>query len=604
VTSFALRGSLFPGKTAAFLLITVCVSVGHAFAQSAMTCHVMETQDQIAPEKLPPPQKLTGIGNSHIHITARPEAQMWFDQGLNLLHDFWDYESARAFEQSIRIDPQCAMCYWGMYRAEKFYHRNNMYYANQMLTKAESLKGRASKAERLYIEAGVASKAGEKSEKKDNSEAVKVYRKLVKHSPHDLQARIFLAETLTDGYDDSGQPHPGLKEALEILQGVLKESPNDSAANHYWIHAVEASPHPEQALHSAEILASLAPTSGHMVHMPGHVFYRTGDYAHAKQSFAASTTADEQYMRAQHVEVDDDWNYVHNLMYAIANLLEAGEFKNATALSGKLKGARGQLENTLYIHSPRDAISRLDPGLPVALRTADWTTALVLLKSADPTLPNLKILASQLTQFAIGMQAIDRRDMSVAEGASEQFDAELWRMSNRVKDETNAKAKEKKTAENAPPKLTLMPDAMPDPLVSNLSVMSLELRAGLLVATKRSDDAKKLYAQAAQEEKAYGYHEPPAYIRPVGEAEAAAFMAASDFTDAKAAYKDALVDRPRSGFPLYGIAMASEQAADVAAASVEYKDFLSAWKSADSELPQVAHARDYLASHGGIAAGN
>ena len=574
-----------------------------------MSCHVTETRDKIVPEKLPAPQKLTGIGNAHIRITGTPEAQMWFDQGLNLLHDFWDYESARAFEQSIRVDPQCAICYWGVYQAEKFYHRRAMYYANQMLGKAASLKGHASKAERLYIEASVAAEAaeksaGEKSEKKDKSEEVAIYRKLVKRSPKDMLARIYLANTLFDGYDDSGEPRAGSKEGLAVLQGVLKEDPNNSAANHYWIHLVEASPHPEQALHSADILGSLAPTSGHMVHMPGHIFYRTGDYARAKESFAASTTADEQYMQAQHVAVDDDWNYVHNLMYAIANLLEAGQFKDATVLSGKLKGARGELENTLYIQSSRDAISRLDPGLPVALRAADWTTTLALLKPTDPMLPNLKFLARQLTQFAAGMQALEQHDLAGAEAASKEFDAELWRTSNRVKDEADSKAKEKKVEDKTPPKLQIMPDALPEPLVKNLSVMSLELRAGLLLAKKLNDDAKKLYAQAAQEEKALGYHEPPAYIRPVGETEAAAFMAASDWSNAQAAYKEALVERPRSGFPLFGIAMASERASDVAAATAAYADFLAAWKSADPDLPQIAHARAYVAAHTSVTPGN
>ncbi len=580
-------------------------------AQTAMACHPMDTRDAVAPEKLPPPQKLTGIGNAHIRITATPEAQMWFDQGLNLLHDFWDYESLRAFEQSVRVDPQCAMCYWGIYHAETFAHSNAKYYANQALTKAISLKGRASKAERLYIEASTAEaveKSEEREKSKQESQAVRIYRKLIKSNPKDLQAKIFLAESLADGYDDNGQPRAGQKEALAILQTVLKEDPNNSAANHYWIHAVEASPHPEQALHSAEILGSLAPTSGHMVHMPGHIFYRTGDYAHAKQSFAASMKADEQYMQTQHVQVDDDWNYVHNLMYSIANLLEAGEFKEATELSAKLKEARGELENTLYPWSPRDAMSRLDPRLPVALRAANWTTVLALLKSSNPpaALPNLQFLARELTQFAIGMQALEQHDMSRAEEASAQFDAELWRISNRLKDEADSKAKEdkdKKTAAATPPKLQVMPDALPEPLVHNLSVMSLELRAGLLMAKKLNEDAKKLYTQAAQEEKALGYREPPAYIRPVGETEAAAFLAASDWTDAKRAYKKALVERPRSGFPLYGIAMASEQAGDIPSATAEYKDFLSAWKSADSDLPQFAHAQAYLASHGGAPAG-
>ncbi len=606
---------LSSGKTAPFALMTVCLIFGCAQrtpAQSAMSCHPMDTREELPPDKLPPPQKLTGIGNAHIRITATPEAQMWFDQGLNLLHDFWDYESVRAFVQGVRVDPQCAMCYWGIYHAELFTHSNAKYYAKQALAKAVSLKGHVSKAERLYIEASEASEAADKSEKKDKRESkeVQLYRKLVKHYPADLQARIFLAEAVGDWYDDSGQPNPGQKEQLSILQSVMKEDPDNSAANHYWIHAVEASPHPEQALHSAEILGRLAPTSGHMVHMPGHIFYRTGDYARAKDSFAASMQADEQYMQSQHVQVDDDWNYVHNLMYAIANLLEAGQLNEATALSAKARAARGELENTLYPWSPRDAISRLDPRLPVALRAADWTTALDLLKSSDPapTLPNLEFLERQLTQFAMGMQALEAHDMPRAETASAQFDAELWRLSNRLKDEEDAKSKEKdkdkKLSDATPPKLKLMPDAFPKPLVNNLSIMSLELRAGLLMAKKQNAEAKKLYAQAAQEEKALGYREPPAFIRPVGETEAAAFMAAADWTAAKAAYQEALVERPRSGFPLYGIALASEQSGDTKAAATEYTDFLSAWKSADPNLPQIAHARDYLASHGTAVAGN
>lgn len=612
------RPILLSRTRAAFALMTVFLFIGSALrtaAQSGMSCHAMDMREEVSPEQLPPPQKLTGIGNAHIRITATPAAQMWFDQGLNLLHDFWDYESVRAFEQSVRVDPQCAMCYWGVYQAEKFRHSNSGYFADPALAKAVSLKGRASKSERLYIDASAAADAAEKSEKEEkktgDSKEVQLYRKLVKGSPTDMQARIFLANALSDGYDDNDQPRAGQKEALTIFLAVLKEDPENSAANHYWIHAVEASPHPEQALHSAEILGRLAPTSGHMVHMPGHIFYRTGDYARAKESFAASMQADEQYMQAQHVDVDDDWNYVHNIMYAIANLMEAGQLSEATALSGKARAARGQLSNTLYPWSTRDAISRLDPRLPVVLRAADWATTLDLLKSVDApaSLPNLQFLARQLTQFALGMQALDAHDLSRAEASSAQFDADLWRISNRLKDEADAKSKEKdkdkdeKKSDAAPPKLELMPDAMPKPLVSNLSIMSLELRAGLLMAKKQDAEAKKLYVRAAQEEKALGYHEPPAYVRPVGETEAAAYMAASDWTAAKAAYEEALVERPRSGFPLYGIAKASEQAGNATAAAAEYAEFLAAWKSADSDLPQLAHARDYVASHGAVATG-
>lgn len=598
-------------KMKTLVLVTICLTVvvsARMSAQSAMACHPTDTREATAPEKLPPPQKLSGIGNAHIRITASPEAQMWFDQGLNLLHDFWDYESLRAFEQSVRVDPQCAMCYWGMYKAESFTHSNSKFYANQMLAKAVSLKRHASKAERMYIEASAAGVA-EKRQPGDTKEAeeVRILRKLVKSNPQDMQARIFLADRLHNGYDEKGEPRAGQKETLAILQGVLTADPNNSAANHYWIHAVEASPHPEQALHSAEILGSLAQASGHMVHMPGHIFYRTGDYASAKKAFAASMTTDEQYMQAQHVQVDDDWNYVHNLMYAVANLLEAGQFNEADALSAKLKGARGELENTLYPWSPRDAMARLDPHLPVALRSADWPRVLALLKSADApsTLPNLQFLARQLTQFALGMQALDQHDLAQAEAASVQFDAELWRTSARLKSEEEASKKEpRKNADAVPPTLHLMPDALLNPLMDSMSVMSLELRAGLLVAKKLNDDAKKLYAQAAQEEKSLGYREPPAYVRPVGETEAAAFLAASDWAAAKTAYKDALIERPHSGFPLYGIALVDERAGNAAEAKSGYAAFLAAWKSADIDLAQLAHARSYVNAHSETAAGN
>ena len=111
-----------------------------------------------------------------------------------------------------------------------------------------------------------------------------------------------------------------------------------------------------------------------MVHMPGHIYYRVGDYAQAEHWFAASMTADETYMREQHVSVDDDWNYVHNMMYAIANLMEQGKLAEANALSDHLAAARGKLSATLYIWSARDQMARISRRLPVALRTADWDT--------------------------------------------------------------------------------------------------------------------------------------------------------------------------------------------------------------------------------------
>jgi tetratricopeptide (TPR) repeat protein len=534
-----------------------------------MAGHVMETRDETPPNELPAPQNMTGIGNVHIDITATPEAQAWFNQGLNLLHDFWDYESARAFEQSVRVDPQCAMCYWGLYQAESFYHSTAKGYAAQALAKAVSLKRHASKRERLYIEASAA-------------HGPELWRQLVKRYPKDMQARIFLAETVDH------------KERVAILQSVLKEKPDDSAANHYYIHALEPTDHPEEALHSAEILASLAPSSGHMVHMPGHIFFRMGDYARAEHAFAASLQVDERYMREQHVQPDNDWNYVHNLMYAIANLMEEGKLQEATALSAKLTGARGELESTLYVYSTRDSISRLNPRLPVALRTADWTQVLALLKASTPraALPNLRFLARELTDFAAGMQAVEAHDLPQTQEFSLRLDAALWRMSPHANSPPLRQA-----TPAGPPKLEVMPDALLQPLLSSLSILSLELRASLLTAQRKTDEAKGLFAKAAQEEKDLGYREPPSYIRPVGEAEGAAMLAIGEWTAARAAYQKALLERPRSGLALYGVALSSEKSGDSKTAARDYADFLAAWKNADPGLVQLAHAHAYVAAH-------
>ena len=203
----------------------------------------MGTRDLVPPDKLPAPEKISGIGNVHLKITAAPEVQVWFDQGLNLYHDFWDYESARAFQQSIRIDPNCAMCYWGLYLALSMRSPDDPY-AAEALKKAMKLKNHSAKNERLYIEAANAGAKEHLSRGRaggdEDSGEVKALRKLVKQSPGDAHARILLAWALDSGYDDDGNPKKGTKEALAMFQAILKDEPENSAANHYWIHVVES----------------------------------------------------------------------------------------------------------------------------------------------------------------------------------------------------------------------------------------------------------------------------------------------------------------------------------------------------------------------------
>jgi len=557
------------------------------------------------PEQLPVPIKMTGIGNSHIQIKASPEAQAWFDQGLSLMHDFWDYESAKAFEQSIRVDPNCAMCWWGLAEAEGFRHSETDVYGRKALAEAVRLKSHASGAEKLYIEAAQASSVARDS---GNQQEIAILRKLVKKQPHDIQPRIFLAEAVGDGYDEAGEPKAGQKEMIAILEGILRDAPNDSAANHYWIHAIEPGGHPERALKSAALLASLAPTSGHMIHMPGHIFFRVGNYAEAEHWFAASTAADEHYMREQHVSPDDDWNYAHNLMFSIANLMEQGKLEEANALSDHLSEARGQLSASLYIWSARDQVSRVSRRLPVALRMGDWDAVLTMLGQVSladgEKTANLRFLAAELSDYATGMKALEADNVPAAQAASDRMDAGLWRLDQKQSDITSDAAKAKMDQlmkdigkdkkKDEPLMVPIAPDALSEPLVSCLRIASLELRAGILVDQGKLEEGKKLFANAAREEKKVGYHEPPFYIRPVGETEAATLIKAKDYAGAKAAYAAALVERPNSGFGLYGLALVKELSGDKTGARDSYQTFLKAWPSADAALPEILHARKML----------
>jgi tetratricopeptide (TPR) repeat protein len=176
------------------------------------------------------------------------------------------------------------------------------------------------------------------------------------------------------------------------------------------------------------------------------------------------------------------------------------------------------------------------------------------------------------------------------------MDAGLWR-TKRSSDEAKKKAADaakKDAAAAKPPALPIAPDAMAGPLLQSLSVASIELHASVLIAQGKLEQGKKEFATAIAEEKKLGYHEPPMYIRPVGENEALALIRAKDYAGAKAAYEDALKERPNSGFALYGLAHVRELSGDHSGAREAYASFLKAWASADTSLPEIAHARQVV----------
>jgi tetratricopeptide (TPR) repeat protein len=345
--------------------------------------------------------------------------------------------------------------------------------------------------------------------------------------------------------------------------------------------------HPELALDSAKKLAALTPASGHMVHMPGHIFYRTGDYEAARASFINSMHVDEAYMQAQQVSVADDWNYVHNLMYLIANLSEEGRLAEATEISAKLEKARGTAGPTLYRGVPRDGLTRLNVELPVLLRAGEWKAATQALEksSPDPELKNLAGLRQAMLDYTQGMLALEHGGVAAARQSADALEAYV-----------KARPEEDKSAMPGMPMSYTAKDAMAKPLHSFLDVASMELNASVLLAEGRGVEADTMFTKAADAERALGYREPPMYIRPVEETRGDALMRAKRYDEAKTAYEAALKERPNSGYPLFGIAQADVAAKRSSLATTDYSRLLQAWAQADADLPQMQAARAWMES--------
>ena len=557
------------------VLPAVLLACSLLFAQTPHH-HADESSPEMDLSKLPPAVKIEGLGQSHIAITTKsPEAQQWFDQGLALLHSFWDYEALRSFEQAVRLDPDCALCHWGLYRALSFGNQEQA--AKVELAKAKELMAKASEHERFYILAAV-NEREDKDKGKDNTTAYRdEMHKLIDRYPDDVEAKLFLIDGGLDwGYKPDGDPRPDTIYTQTMLRDILHAEPRNAAANHYYIHAVEDSQHPEWALGSADLLGTLAPASGHMVHMPGHIYYRVGNYEKARQTFLAALKVDEDYMQREHLTPRDDWNYAHNISYLISTCAEEGRLEEAETLLSRLKGLSDDPDRSdnppFYIFQIAATEARL------SIRFAQWGRVIdhpLNFGVADSELNAFaRAYRDGLVAYASGMQALEKGDFQRAAEASDQLDALLWRTSKQ-----DAGDKQKGLQRN---------------VGRILSVASFELRGNIASRRDRFEEARDLLNIAVKNERELGYSEPPAYSRPALESLGYACIRAGHWDEARQAFQQVLEERPKSGFGLYGIALAWEKQGDREKAAQAYRDFLDAWKNADPDLPQVQAAHRFL----------
>jgi tetratricopeptide (TPR) repeat protein len=540
-----------------------------AFSLAGQNTHKGHVARDYKMTEMGPPARITGIGDSHLAITTKsPKAQAFFDQGLNLLHCFWDFEAYRAFKEAARLDPGAAMSYWGIAEAVTDYSAMKDT-KTAALDKAKALLEKVSDHEQYYIRAQQA--------QQDDDDGPQNYREemeaLIDKYPDDIDAKLFLAIHSSYGYGKKdGKPQDNTIYARMLLNDVLASHPNSAAAHHYRIHLLEASTHPQDALADADILTKLAPGSGHMVHMPGHIYYRLGDYDRARQSFLESMKVDADYIQREKVGPLDDWNYAHNLSYLIANDAESGRLREALEMAGRLE--KLPANPFLAKGSPIHVLTVGGSAARLNIRFGNWQAVVdhPIDLGLDPSAAGAAAVSYRdgVLAYARGMLALSRKDLATAARESDALDAISWRLHAESDSDEDGK---------------------PGQVLDLLEMLSLDLRGNLRSAQGMHDEGIGLLEKALDKEKEVGYGEPPQYGRPELESLGYAYIRAGKWDQARKAFQDEMITRPASGHALYGIAQSYELAGDKKAAAKAYVEFLNAWKNADPDLPMVEHAK-------------
>ena len=304
---------------------------------------------QRAAEGKPPLYK--DLGKLHVPVSTRnAQAQAYFDQGMRLAFAFNHAEAARAFRAAQQLDPGCAMCYWGealvlgpninapMFpqaaapafaaAANAVKHAPGATPAEQALIKAVSRRYAATApADRAPLDKAYADAMGEAARAFPNNDTIQV-----------LYAESLMDLSPWDYWEAAGaKPKNRTADMVDALERVLERNPSHPGAAHYYIHAVEASTHPEKALPAARVLAKKIPGAGHIVHMPSHIYYRVGLYKEALDSNIKAIAVDEKYFsRSSSDPVYKGAYYPHNIHFVMVSALMGGDGKTALSAAAKL----------------------------------------------------------------------------------------------------------------------------------------------------------------------------------------------------------------------------------------------------------------------------
>ncbi len=550
--------------------LTICVLVLCTPSVAAKDVSTLEFIDSISP-----PGLMQGVGNSQLKIsTEREPAQRYFDQGVSLLHDFWWFEAYRSFLYASQLDADSPMPHWGMFQALQ---------GMQNLTKKETKKAKAnaikavkrlqenaSEREQYYLQSIIALHAdADKGTARHNAKLVALLNKY----PDEVEARLFLWQNLDTGFEPDGSPAAEQLYGQLLLEQAIENHPDHHGLLHYWIHSQESGQHPESALDAARRLATLAPASGHIVHMPGHIHYLMGNYTEAHKQFRKAQLVDERYMTEHNIEPIFTWNYLHNFNFMMSNLAEAGRYAEAEIYAARLEQI---LRDSSFKKLPNfDWLleQAIMERAYMALRLEKFAVARDLLQDTRwdewEHSNRLQVEVAAYRAYSAGMAAVHAKQPDKATRFSRELDSVLWRAE---RDEVDLYQRG-----------------------IALAAAALELQ-GVVESLRGNDDtAIATLIRATQREAELPYNEPRANIHPAAESLAAVYLKDKNWKAARAAYNTVLTQRPKAGLPLYGIARSYELEGKHGKAKQAYAEFQNAWQAADKSLPQKRHAAAWLA---------
>lgn len=503
-----------------------------------------------------------GLGPHRRNVTTdSAEAQKYFDQGLAFLYGFNHDEAIRAFAEAARLDPRCAMAWWGISVANGPHINNPLMpearskSAWDALRKAQMAQG-ASPVEKELIDA--LSKRYAETPPEDRKPLDEAYaaamREVWKRHPHDADIGALFAESMMDLrpwdlWTADHAPQPGTGEIVATLEAALTQSPNHPLALHLYIHAVEASAQPQKAIAPAERLRYLEPGLGHMLHMPSHIDVRTGRWKEAIAANARAIEADRQY-RARSPQQQFYRIYMaHNRhMLAFAAMMRGQSQLAIETINEMVR----EMPEDWAKENPLLADNFAPMPIEVLIRFGKWDEVLAAPEPAEH-LP----LARTMRHCARAIALAAKGDVEGAREAQRKFE------------EARAKVPKESFIGN-------------NPAADILGVAEALLEGEVLVRAGKMEAGLAQLREAVKREDKLRYSEPPDWIHPVRHALGATLLTDGLYAEAERVYREDLTKLPGNGWSLLGLSRALElQGKPDESVRIQFEE---AWRDSDIRI--------------------